>query len=221
MCGIIALGGLTMNDKLKHLVPIAECIAAQFGKNTEVVIHDFTNGFESTIAHIENGHVTNREIGGCPTSLFIDELRNNMNLEKNFRYISHTSDGKVLRSSTVNFYEGDTLIGSICINQEISDFLALEKIFNNLSENNYFEHSRVQNENFSSSITDLLEGFISEGLRQVGVPINEMNKESKMKFIKFLDDKGVFLIQKSGKKICELLNISKFTLYNYLDEIRK
>ncbi len=48
-----------------------------------------------------------------------------------------------------------------------------------------------------------------------------MNKESKMKLLKFLDEKGVFLIKKSGERLCELLSISKFTLYNYLDEIRK
>ena len=34
-----------------------------------------------------------------------------------------------------------------------------------------------------------------------------------------MDQKGALLITKSGPKICRYLGISKFTLYNYLDEI--
>ena len=36
-----------------------------------------------------------------------------------------------------------------------------------------------------------------------------------------LDRRGAFLITKSGSKVCDVLNISKFTLYNYLETIRK
>ena len=36
-----------------------------------------------------------------------------------------------------------------------------------------------------------------------------------------LDRKGALLITKSGPKICQALGISKFTLYNYLEEIHK
>lgn len=209
---------INQNENIKL---IAECIAAQFGKNTEVVVHDFSNGFDTTIVHIENGHVTGREIGGCPTTLFLEELKRQKHLQKNFRYITHTPDGKTLRSSTVNFYKKDELTGSICINQDITDLISLERVFNSMSQNNYFEQSTERQETFSNSISEMLESFIGEGIALVGVPAKDMNKDSKLRFLKFLDEKGVFLIQKSGLRICELLNISKFTLYNYLDEIRK
>ena len=42
-----------------------------------------------------------------------------------------------------------------------------------------------------------------------------------MKVLRFLDDRGAFLISKSSTKICQILEISKFTLYNYLDEVRE
>jgi predicted transcriptional regulator YheO len=44
-----------------------------------------------------------------------------------------------------------------------------------------------------------------------------MTKEDKIKAIHFLDDKGAFLIKKSGDKISKFYDISKYTLYNYLD----
>ena len=37
-----------------------------------------------------------------------------------------------------------------------------------------------------------------------------------MKYIKFLDDHGAFLITYSNARVCEALDISQFTLYNYL-----
>ena len=40
-------------------------------------------------------------------------------------------------------------------------------------------------------------------------------------YLKYLDEKGALLITKSGSKICKYFGISKFTLYNYLEEIRE
>ncbi len=34
------------------------------------------------------------------------------------------------------------------------------------------------------------------------------------------DSRGAFLIKKAGEKIAQLFEISKFTLYNYLEESR-
>ena len=47
-----------------------------------------------------------------------------------------------------------------------------------------------------------------------------MTKAEKLEVVRFLDRRGAFLITKSGDRVCEFLNISKFTLYNYLDAVR-
>ena len=51
----------------------------------------------------------------------------------------------------------------------------------------------------------------------IGKPASIMNKDEKIKAIKFLNDSGVFLITKSGDKVSNHFKISKFTLYNYID----
>ncbi|WDV46733.1 helix-turn-helix transcriptional regulator [Clostridiaceae bacterium M8S5] len=211
-----------MQYSIEDIKLIAKAIAAQFGKNTEVVVHDFSKGYDSTIVAIENGHVTNRSIGGCPTNLFLEEIRKDNNKRTNFRYTTHTKDGKVLRSSTVNFFDNGKRMSSICINHDITDYINLEKVYLNLTKNDCFGISSeiLGEEIHTQSIKELLEELIVEALSTVNVPVNKMNKVTKLQVIKFLDDKGVFLIQKSGDRICELLKISKFTLYNYLDEIR-
>ena len=47
-----------------------------------------------------------------------------------------------------------------------------------------------------------------------------MTKEDRIKFIRFLDQHGAFLVTKAGDKICSLLGISKYTMYTYLDIAR-
>ena len=48
-----------------------------------------------------------------------------------------------------------------------------------------------------------------------------MNRAEKIEMVRYLDQKGVFLITRSSEKVCEVLDISKFTLYNYLEIVRK
>lgn len=56
------------------------------------------------------------------------------------RYITHTADGRMVRSSTVNFFDEDGILNSsMCINQDITDLVALENAIKGMSDNKYFE----------------------------------------------------------------------------------
>ena len=44
-----------------------------------------------------------------------------------------------------------------------------------------------------------------------------MDREDKIRAIRFLNDAGALLITKSGDKIAAFFGISKYTLYSYLD----
>ena len=57
-------------SRLDMLKQIAAGLAAQFGDNCEVVVHDLArNVAESSIVHIENGHITGRKVGDGPSSM--------------------------------------------------------------------------------------------------------------------------------------------------------
>lgn len=50
--------------RLEMLKQLAAGIAAQFGSNCEVVIHDVSSNHpDHSIVHIENGHVSGRKVG--------------------------------------------------------------------------------------------------------------------------------------------------------------
>lgn len=54
----------------------------------------------------------------------------------------------------------------------------------------------------------------------VGKNSAHMTKEDKLRYLEFLDKHGAFLITYSNAQVCKALNISQFSLYNYLRMIR-
>ena len=70
------------------------------------------------------------------------------------------------------------------------------------------------------NVADLLDDLIEQSVQLVGTPVTLMTKDDKVRAIRYLNDTGAFLITKSGPKVCKYFGISKYTLYNYLDEAK-
>ena len=191
-------------------------IANHFGNNCEVVLHDLTKDYNHTIVNIRNGHVTNRAIGGCGSNLGLEVLRGTAVGGDRFNYVTHTPNGRILRSSSIYLSNSEgKVIGSLCINFDITETVQFEgflKLFNH--------YELGQEEVFTQDVNGLLDYLIVQGQNVVGKNVEVMSKDEKMDFIGYLDDKGAFLITRSSEKICEILGISKFTFYNYLETYR-
>lgn len=195
---------------------IMDLFEKQFGRNCEVVLHDLTKDYNHTIVDIRNGHVTGRKIGDCGSNLGLEVLRGSVVNGDRYNYITHTKDGKVLRSSSVYFYnDNNKVIGSLCINLDITEELRFENYLK--ARNNYSLDVNEDKEVFATDVKQLLEHFISEGQRLVGKPIVLMDRGERLQFLKYLDDVGAFLITKSSERIIQLMGISKGTLYSYLE----
>ena len=59
-----------LHPTLAAMVPSVDALAATFGRDCEVVLHDVSDLTSSVIA-IANGHVTNRRIGSPATDLLV------------------------------------------------------------------------------------------------------------------------------------------------------
>lgn len=206
-----------IKNEAKLFETLLTLISSHFGSNCEVVLHDLTGDYSRTIIDIRNGHVTNRQVGGCGSNLGLEVLKGSTVDCNRYNYVTTTPDGKILRSSSI-YIENDEgkVIGSICINLDITDTIQLEGF---LKKYNHFEIS--QSEFFAQDVNSLLDYLIQQAQNMVGKDPKDLNKDERISFIKFLDQKGAFQITKSGSKVCEILGISKFTLYNDLDIVRE
>ncbi|NOU92272.1 transcriptional regulator [Paenibacillus sp. LMG 31456] len=206
----------SIQKEFEFLSDLVQGIAAQFGEYCEVVLHDLTQPYETTIAAIENGHITGRKVGDPGTNLGLELLRGNQVNGNKFNYVTQTKDGRILRSTSMYMKnaEGKT-IGALCINFDITSLMMAEKTLQSLSIASL--QSEVK-ESFVTNVNDLMDALIQEAQEQIGKPVAMMAKEDKVRMIALLDRKGAFLIKKGGEKIGSYLNISKYTLYGYLEE---
>jgi len=53
--------------------------------------------------------------------------------------------------------------------------------------------------------------------REVGTPLSELSRVDKQRAVKLLNDRGAFQLRKSVEQVAEVLGVSRFTVYNYLN----
>ena len=206
----------TENSKLELLRQVAAGIAAQFGSDCEVAIHDLSRDPDRSIVFIANGHVSGRKVGDGASNVVMEQLRTNDPApQDHLCYLTRTPDGKILKSSTVYIRDRKGRVSAIlAINYDISRLILMEEALHDLvstGEEVPAEPERITN------VNDLLDELIQQSVALVGKPAAVMNKDDKVKAIQFLSQNGAFLITKSGDKVAKYFGISKYTLYSYID----
>ena len=71
-----------------------------------------------------------------------------------------------------------------------------------------------------ANLDDALERLIAQGEAQVGKPLDQMSRTEKQQLVRFLDERGTFQLRKAVEGVADMLGVSRFTVYNYLDSIR-
>lgn len=208
-----------MHSLLKALVPIAETIGRTFGRSCEVVLHDLTTP-ENSVVYAVNGDVTGRREGQT-----FDHLIKFVLLNKNFKddytvnYIFETEDGRKIKSSSalVRDEQGD-VIGMMCINYDLTVMNLMRReleSFLPLSEESTAVNSETVLDQDVTTIVDTLIDNIISGRKK-----RELTKQDNLEIIKFMDDKGIFLVKGAIDKVASCLGLSKVTIYGYLDIVR-
>ncbi|MDK2808931.1 MAG: hypothetical protein PWP24_1668 [Clostridiales bacterium] len=210
-----------MKLSLTFLKQIAKGLAVQFGENCEVAIHDLSKeNLEHSIVHIENGHVTNRKVGDGPSRVVLETLQSDPTLTSrpdHLAYLTKTSDGRIIKSSTMYFSDDDNQVRYIlAINFDITNLLFFENSIKALTTTEVASDNK-EPARIAQNVNDLLDDLIEQSVALVGKPVALMSKEDKIAAIQFLNDAGAFLITKSGDKISKYFGISKYTLYSYID----
>jgi predicted transcriptional regulator YheO len=205
-------------DKLIGVLStIAEGIGQTFGNSCEVVVHDLRT-LDQTIIKIVNGQVTGRKVGGSITDLGLKQLRSGLNQDFFVNYESKSKDGKTLKSTTICLKDDKgNPVAALCINLDISGIMTSIRF---LEEMRRTSRSNSEIETFEKDIKSTLREIIKKAMATFGKDANLMNKDGKKKIIELLDRQGVFLIKGAVNIIAKEMNVSRFTIYNYLEETR-
>lgn len=203
---------------LKLLRQMATGIAAQFGQNCEVVVHDVSDvRREHTIVAIENGQVSDRALGDGPSRVVLEALRSDPHkLQDHLCYLTQTENGRVLRSSTI-FVRDESekkVVAVLSINYDITSLVLAEGV---LKELTFTPEGGDKPKKILQNVNDLLDELLQQSVELIGKPVALMTKEDKVRALQFLNDAGAFLITKSSEKVCKFLGITKYALYHSID----
>lgn len=72
---------------------------------------------------------------------------------------------------------------------------------------------------FPRSVDELVSHLIDDAIRQVDVPVELMKKSHKVAVVDELEKRGLFLLRDAVETIAVALGVSRFTIYNYLNEL--
>jgi len=208
---------------IESLKIVVDGIARTFGPRCEVVLHDLRSlrNLEHSIIKIANGHVTGRTVGGPISDRGLKDIRGGSEWDLCINYASATKDGRSLKSSTmlIKNEKGKPIV-AMCINFDVSDILSLNAVVQDIFKISEETQQGEPAETFEPDMVSTLNDITDKIIRKTGKAIPAMRREDKIEIIRQLDEQGFFLIKGAVKLIAGKLRVSKFTVYNYLDQIR-
>ena len=207
-------------DTLKQLVSeLAEAI----GPACEVLLHDLRNLDSSCVAI--SGNITGRKVGAPMTDLGLRILKRSEQASNLINYSSTSGNGKPLRSSTIIIRNSiNKPIAFVCINFNLSTLFILRDVINSSFPTDLPTSEVALNtdmkETYPREVQEILKSAVAEVLKRFDKPISIMKKRDRLQVVELLDEAGIFAIKNSHYYVASLLGTSRYTIYNYLSEIR-
>lgn len=213
------------NSIKQEYMSFMDMIKMQFGDTCHVVIYDFTNPKGEIIGM--HGYLTDEEIGDPAPDYILKMIQSSgKHVENKYGFINKNMDGHVLRTSLYFIKDKSEIAGCFCVNHNIVHIKMILSFLEELGQSSNVEEDTenvsLGGKEASGTIQDFVEETVEKFLlERIGFrSFPSLEKKEKVALIRELDDKGIFLVKGSVSMVAKLIGISKFSIYNYLEEIR-
>lgn len=199
-------------------------LAGVVGPHVEIVLHDLDQPERSIVA-IANGHVTGRRVGGpvlggprhdlgFAAVLRALEDRSGSTPLVLENYPTQAPDGRELRSSTVVFRDsGGQPFASLCSNSDLSGIAAAHACLGQMLGLGAAPEPRItEPQDMEQLLAQIIQGACPGGAR--------MTRQHKLDAVRQMQDRGVFIVKGGIEKAAAALGVTRYTIYNYLEQIR-
>lgn len=209
------------------LSAVLEGLESTISPNTEIIVHDIRNPSRSTHT-IVNGHVTGRKIGdpiiAAPVDdqgldlLYSDQPPTGGISASLGSYESRTRDGRKLKSATVLFRNrAGKAFASVCTNTDLTEYQVLHTALQKLL--GLDKTVAVDAIDTRPTVDELIDQMVNGAVDKIGKPVIMMDKPEKLQIVSELLKRGVFVIKGSVERVANSLSVTRFTVYNYLEEL--
>ncbi len=220
----------TSNEKsqlIGQLDAIMDALASVAGRHIEVVLHDLAHP-EASVIRIINGHVSGRK-RGSPLLDAPDNDRGFLGLLNQpstpqgpeptvfTGYPTTSVQGKPLQSATVLFKDenGKPQL-SLCFNADNSAINSAREALALLLPQPPEEKPEQE-----AGLEETLDEIIRACIPPTGQLRTGASKQEKVDIVRQMQIRGMFMVRGGVEKAAKVLGVTRYTVYNYLDQLRK
>ncbi len=234
--------------KLAMWIGFGKAVIAQRGPAVEAVLHDLTDPAHSVV-FVANGKVTDRHVGQGLRHLVREVLEAQSRGGDDVPDYWYFWKSKLIYSKTVLIRDDfGELIGAFCVNEDVTSSISafeylkgslpgLENVTlalpkkgevyfkkrakeGNTSQSESLE-SKEPNPQTEDSLFDLTQKIISSLASDMGLMDTTPTRALRLKYLKELENRGVFLLKGSIEKVATVLGLSKVTIYSDLQSMKE
>ncbi len=212
---------------IDQLSAIMDAFASVAGRHIEVVLHDLTQP-DSSVIKIVNGHVSGRQ-PGSPLLDAPDNDRGFLGLLNPpstpqgtepavfTRYPTTSLQGRPLQSSTVLFHDDSGRPHlSLCFNADNGAINAAREALAILLPQEPEEKQEQQ-----AGLEEKLDEIIRACIPPTGRLRTGASKQEKVEIVRQMQHRGMFMVRGGVEKAAKVLGVTRYTVYNYLEQIKK
>lgn len=210
----------------------------------EVVLHDLTRTPHAIIAIA--GSLTGRAVGDTVSDIIVERFTEDPGGDWR-RYDATLPDGRWIRSGTLFINDSTGApIAALGVHSDVTVWEHLDGIVASMlgrstpassltltyarpdgpplapllrAEDPAGEPRRATAQNFPTNIESFVDVMIARELDAVGIPVDLMKKAHKVEVVRALKDRGVFQLKTAVEHVASALQVTRFTIYNYLNEL--
>lgn len=217
---------------INALRPVVPMLAAMAGPHLEVVLHDVSKPENSVVA-IANGHISNRSVG----SSVLEGPQNDRGFAAATRlrsrdgavhslvedYVTVTAQGRQLKSASAIFRDANgEPFATLCLNADTSVFQVtyawLEQMLKPVRA--AMAPAPEAGPQAGPQMDGLMQEIISDAVpapARTGIK----TREEKIQAVREMQRRGLFIVKGGVERAAAALNVSRFTIYNYMEELRR
>ena len=204
---------MTKDEAFEFLDRTARGIAEMFGSSCETLVQNMSDP-SHPILSIYNGQVSGREVGSTldimGSGRLIDETAMTTDLVNLY---ATTPSGSQIKSSTFHLIGEDYNL-ALGIDFDYSSLVYANRILVDLMS----ADADLQSALWQGTDNGLAQIF-DECLAAVGKPAGALTKTDRMKIVALLEQKNAFSFRKSVPYVAKRLQVSRYTVYKYLDQL--
>lgn len=206
--------------------------------SAEVVLHDLAALPDSIIA-IE-GDITGRRPGDPATDRLLEAAAGG-DLRTRIGYRTTSPTGRSLLSTTIIIRDAeDRPVAALCINRDVTDWTIIGDAARSIlgceellapdgagrgtagdDADGRGRRDGEEGEAFARDVDELAAVLLQQAVEEQDVPVSLMRKAHKVDAVRSLKRRGFFMLRDAVEMAARALGVTRFTIYNYLNEIEE